>query len=95
MNISVSPAEPFFEAEICIAGGKGHYTVISTENASGQLLQDNTAQLQSTYSLDAQGIGTARMANDTANFYISADGNHAYFVSTENYATWLVELTRE
>jgi hypothetical protein len=95
VNISVSPNGPFFEAGICIADGKGHYTVISTENASGQLLQDNTAQLQGTYSLDAQGVGTMRTANDTANFYISADGNHAYVVSTENYATWLVELTRE
>lgn len=95
MNISVSPNGPFFEAGICIADGKGHYTVISTENAFGDLLQDNTPQLQGTYSLNSQGIGTMSTANDTANFYISADGNHAYVVSTENYATWLVELTRE
>lgn len=95
VNISVSPNGPFFEAGICIADGKGHYTVISTENASGELLQDGTPQLQGTYSLNAQGAGTMRTANDTANFYISTDGNHAYVVSTENYSTWLVELTRE
>jgi hypothetical protein len=95
VNITTSPTGPFFEAGICIADGKGHYTVISTENASGELLQDNTPQLQGDYSLNSQGAGTMRTANDTANFYISADGNHAYVVSTESYATWLVELTRE
>ena len=95
VNISASPTGPFFEAGICIADGKGHYTVISTENASGELPQNNTPQLQGTYSLDAQGVGTMRTENDTSNFYISADGNHAYVVSTENYSTWLVELTRE
>lgn len=94
-NVTASPPGPFFEAGICIADGKGHYTVISTENASGEMIHDNAAQLQGTYSLDAQGAGTMRTANDTSNFYISADGNHAYVVSTENYSTWLVELTRE
>lgn len=92
--ITTSPVGPFFEAGIVIADGQGHYTVISTENASGQLPQNGTVQ-GGTYTLNAQGAGTMRTPADSANFYISADGSHAYVISTESYATWLVELTRE
>lgn len=94
INVTVSPTGPFFEAGIVFADGKGNYTVLSTENASGTLPQNGTPQL-GTYPLNAQGAGTMRTASDAANFYISTDGRHAYVVSTESYATWLVELTRE
>jgi hypothetical protein len=95
MNITASPPGPFFEAGIVYADGQGHYTVVSTENASGQLLHNASPQPDGTYSLNSQGVGTMRTASDTATFYISADGSHAYVVSTESYATWLVELTRQ
>ena len=95
MYVTMSPAGPFFEAGIVNADGQGHYTVISTENASGQLLLNNTAQIDGTYSLNSQGIGTMHTASDTSNFYTSADGSHAYVVSTDSSSTWLVELTRE
>lgn len=95
MNITASPVGPFFEAGIVYADGQGHYTVVSTENASGQLLHNASPQPDGTYSLNSQGVGTMRTASDTSTFYISADGSHAYVVSTESYATWLVELTRQ
>lgn len=95
VNITASPPGPFFEAGIVYADGQGHYTVVSTENASGQLLHNVSPQPDGTYSLNSQGIGTMRTASDTSAFYISADGSHAYVVSTESFATWLVELTRE
>jgi len=40
VNITASPPGPFFEAGIVFADGQGHYTVVSTENASGQILHN-------------------------------------------------------
>lgn len=95
VNIANSPAGPFFEAGVCIADGQGHYTVYSTENASGQIVLNNALQIDGTYSLNSQGVGTMQTRFDTANFYISTDGSHAYVVSTDPGSTWLVELTRQ